>query len=56
MKQPQPHPEVKERRAQIRPNKERLSKFEPAISKQESDRLSMQLLANYQAARQTQSL
>jgi hypothetical protein len=56
MKQPQPHPEIKDRRAQSRPDNPNLGNVVRVISKQESDRISMQLLANYQAAHQTESL
>jgi len=56
MKQSQPHTRMMDRRAQPRILPQDLSKIVPATSKQESERLSMQLLANYQAARQTRSL
>ena len=56
MKQPQPHPEIKDRRVLPRPCEKDSSKLVHALSRQESDRLSQQLLANYQATRQTKSL
>lgn len=56
MKQPQPHTEIKERRTQPRFDAAGSDKLRRALSRQEADRLSQQLLANYQASRQTKSL
>ncbi len=56
MKQAQPLPEIKDRRAQPRSNAPDLGKLSDVLSRQESDRLRRQLLANYQATRQTKSL